>query len=132
MAHTISPLSGALIGPIGIKASFAPAPVSEKIAALPLSLALRPSQIRATAADTAMMIPGAIALSRRYGELVAPITIMAGEGDLIAHVDKHAKRLNAEISHSILRIVPGQGHLYHYAVPEQVAAAIDEMATAHV
>ena len=128
MAHTISPLSGAAIGPVTIKASFAPAPISEKFADLPLALTLRPSQIRATAADTAMMIPGATALSLRYSELAMPITIMAGEGDLIAHVANHAERLAAEIGHSDLRIVPDQGHLFHYAVPDQVAAAIDRIA----
>ncbi|TVV71637.1 alpha/beta fold hydrolase [Sphingomonas solaris] len=129
MAHTISPLTGAMIGPIGIKASFAPAPVSKKFADVPLALALRPSQIRATAADTAMMIPGAIALSRRYGELELPVTIIAGEGDQIAHIDNHACKLAGELSQSVLEIVPGQGHLFHYAVPDQVAAAVDAVAS---
>ncbi len=128
MAHTVSPLSGALMGPIAIKASFAPAPVSPKMAAVPLSLALRPGQIRATAADTALMIPGAVGLSRRYGELTLPVTIMAGEGDLIAHVDRHARKLAADVPQSVLTVVPGQGHLFHYAVPDQVSAAIDAVA----
>ena len=128
MAHTISPLSGALVGPAAIKASFAPAPVCDKFKNFPLALTLRPSQIRATAADTAMMVPGAIALSRRYPELGLPVVIMAGEGDLIAHVGKHAERLAGDIVGSELRIVPEQGHLFHYAVPEQVVAAIDDVA----
>lgn len=127
MAHTVSPLAGALLGPAAIKASFAPAPVSDKFKDFPLALTLRPSQVRATAADTAMMVPGAIALSRRYAELTTPIVIMAGEGDLIAHIDKHAKRLADAIAGSELRIVPGQGHLFHYAVPDQVLAAIDRV-----
>lgn len=127
MAHTVSPLSGALLGPVMIKASFAPAPISEKFADFPLALTLRPSQVRATAADTAMMVPGAIGLSRRYGELDVPIVAMAGEGDLIAHVGKHAERLVSEVARAELRVVAGQGHLFHYAVPEQVVAAIDEV-----
>lgn len=127
MAHTISPLSGALLGPAVIKASFAPAPVSEKFKTFPLALTLRPSQVRATAADTAMMIPGAISLSRRYSELTLPVIIMAGEGDLIAHIGKHAEPLAGDIVNSELRIVPEQGHLFHYAVPGRVLAAIDDV-----
>jgi|TARA_R100000501_G_scaffold17610_2_gene33080 pimeloyl-ACP methyl ester carboxylesterase len=128
MAHTISPLSGALLGPAMVKASFAPAPISEKFEDFPLSLTFRPFQIRATAADTAMMVPAASGLSRRYSELGVPVITMAGKGDLIAHVDKHAERLAGEVSGSDLRIVPDQGHLFHYAVPEQVVAAIRDAA----
>ena len=124
MAHTVSPLSGALMGPAVIAASFAPAPVSDKIKRLPLALTLRPSQVRATAADTALMEPGAITLSRRYAELDLPVVVMAGAGDLIAHVDKHAERLAGDIAGSDLRVVAGQGHLFHYAVPDQVLDAI--------
>ena len=127
MAATVSPLFGALLGPAAIRASFAPAPVSEKFAAFPLALTLRPSQVRATAADTALMVPAAIALSRRYGELALPVVIMAGEGDLIAHVGNHAERLAGDIAGSDLRIVAGQGHLLHYAVPDQVIAAINDV-----
>jgi pimeloyl-ACP methyl ester carboxylesterase len=128
MAHTVSPLTGALMGPVTIKASFAPAPVPDKVKRLPLSLSLRPSQIRATAADTALMEPGAISLSRRYAELSLPVVIMAGDGDLIAHPNKHAERLVGDIAGSDLRIVPGQGHLFHYAVPDQVLDAIGTVA----
>ena len=126
MAHTVSPLSGVLLSPVMIKASFAPAHVSAKFAGLPASLMLRPSQVRATAADTAMMVPGAMSLSGRYAELTVPVIIMAGEGDLIAHVRRHAARLAEEVTGSELRVVPGQGHLFHYAFPEEVVKAIDE------
>jgi pimeloyl-ACP methyl ester carboxylesterase len=125
LAHTISPLAGALLSPAMVKASFAPAPVSDKFKTFPLGLTLRPSQVRATAADTAMMVPSAIVLSRRYKELDLPIVIMAGEGDLIAHIGKHAERLVEEVAKAELRVVPGQGHLFHYAVPEQVVDAIE-------
>jgi pimeloyl-ACP methyl ester carboxylesterase len=124
IANTTAPLTGLLIGPAAVKASFAPAQISEKFASFPKAMALRPSQVRATAADTAMMIPGAIALSKRYGELDLPVIIMAGRGDLIAHVGKHGEKLVGEVKGAELRIVPEQGHLFHYKVPEQVVTAI--------
>jgi pimeloyl-ACP methyl ester carboxylesterase len=41
---------------------------------------------------------------------------------------KHSQavRLHAELPHSHLRLVPGVGHMVHYAVPEEVAEAIEE------
>lgn len=128
LAHTVSPLSGALMGPAAIKASFAPAPVSPRFADFPIGLTMRPSQVRATAADSALMIPGAIALSRRYGELAMPVIVMAGEGDLIARSGNHAERLARDIAGSDLRVLPGEGHLFHYNHPEAVAAAIEDVA----
>jgi pimeloyl-ACP methyl ester carboxylesterase len=128
VANTTAPLAGLLTGPLAVKASFSPAAVPDKFADFPIAMTLRPSQVRATAADTAMMVPGAIALSRRYGEIGMPVIIMAGEGDLIAHVGKHAERLAGELASGELRIVPEQGHLFHYAVPEQVVAAIEAVA----
>lgn len=127
MAHTISPIAGRLMTPPAARASFHPAPVSDKFARFPVGLTLRPSQIRATAADTAMMVPAAIELSRHYSAISVPVIAMAGEGDLIAHKNKHAERLVTDIPDSELRVVRGQGHLFHYAVPEQVVAAIEQV-----
>jgi pimeloyl-ACP methyl ester carboxylesterase len=127
LAYTVVPLTGLMSGPVGIKASFAPAPVPDKIAALPKAMALRPSQVRATAADTALMVPSAVALSKRYGEIAMPVIIMAGAGDVIVHVDEHAERLVHDIAGAKLQVVPAQGHMLHYAVPEAVVAAIDEV-----
>jgi len=125
LANTLAPLTGRIIAPGAIKASFAPALVSRKFDAFPMEMTLRPSQIEATAADTAMMVPSAKRLSGRYAELDTPIIVMAGEGDLITHRDEHAQPFVKQVSAAELRIVPGQGHLLHYAVPDQVVDAID-------
>lgn len=127
LAQTLSPLIGRLIAPIAVKASFAPGPVSDKFANLPAAMTLRPSQIRATAGDTGLMVPAAIALSQRYGELNVPIIVMAGRGDLIAHVSEHAEPFARQVDGADLRIVEGQGHLFHYAVPSQVVAAVRDV-----
>ncbi|WP_375390464.1 alpha/beta fold hydrolase [uncultured Sphingomonas sp.] len=127
LAATVSPLLARITGPLGIKASFAPAPIPDKFSAFPVAMTLRPSQIRATAADTAMMVPAAVMLSRRYAELSVPVVIMAGDGDLIVHKARHADRLAQEVAAADLRVIPGQGHLLHYAVPEQVVTAIHDV-----
>jgi pimeloyl-ACP methyl ester carboxylesterase len=125
LTNTLAPLTGRLIAPAGIKASFAPAPVSEKFSAFPFAMTLRPSQVRATASETALMIPAARRLGRRYGELDLPIVVLAGEGDLITHVDEHAQAFARAAKGAELRVIPGQGHLLHYAVPDQVVSSVD-------
>jgi pimeloyl-ACP methyl ester carboxylesterase len=125
MAHTVSPLAGRLMSPAAVKAAFHPAPVSDKFKLFPVEMTLRPSQIRATAADTAMMVPAAVELSKRYADIQLPVVVLAGEGDLIAHKDKHSERIVSDLPKAELRIVPHHGHLLHYAVPEEVVAAIE-------
>jgi pimeloyl-ACP methyl ester carboxylesterase len=127
VAHTISPLLGRVLAPVAVKAAFAPAAVSKKFADLPVAMMLRPSQVRATAGDTAMMVPAAVTLSKRYGELDLPIVVMAGGGDLIARVGEHAEPFAREVNGADLRIVEEAGHLFHYAVPSQVVAAISDV-----
>lgn len=127
LAQTISPLAGMVTGPVAVKAAFAPAEVSEKFADFPIAMTLRPSQIRATAADTVMMVPAAVSLSQRYSKLNVPMIVMAGDGDLIVHMAKHAERFTDEVSGSELRVMSNQGHLFHYALPEQVATAVDDL-----
>ncbi len=57
LRYTISPLLGRLTVPMVYRKLFAPSPVAERFASeFPLELAVRPSQIRASAAETALMI----------------------------------------------------------------------------
>lgn len=126
LRYTISPLLGKLLQPRLLKGMFAPLPVpaSFSLGSAPY-MSVRPGQIRAESQDGVAMIPGAIAMRHRYQELTMPVVIMAGTGDRVITA-KQPRRLHAQIPHSILRLVPGVGHMIHYAVPEEVAKAIEE------
>lgn len=123
MSHTISPLLGRLMTPTLVKRIFQPAPVADSFAGFPIELALRPSQVRASAADTALMIPAAASLSARYGELTMPVAIVAGDGDKIIDCEQ-AERLHAALPGSTLRLIPGAGHMVHHSATEAVVEAI--------
>ena len=71
------------------------------------------------------MIPVALSMRHRYKELSMPIVIMAGAKDRVVK-DSQAVRLHEEIPHSDLRLIPGVGHMVHYAVPDEVARAVEE------
>jgi pimeloyl-ACP methyl ester carboxylesterase len=89
-------------------------------------LLIRPSQIRAESQDGVTMVPAASAMRHRYRELKLPLIIMAGSEDGVVDAGRHAAQLHQEIPHSIL--VPNAGHMLHYAVPEEVAEAVNVVA----
>jgi len=123
--HTINPFVGEVIAPKLIDRMFSPQGVSPRFAAeYPLSLALRPSQIRAFGEDSARMIAAGEALSRRYHSLFPPIAILAGDADQIVSY-RHAQRLHGEVAGSRLDILPGGSHMVHHIAPERVVRAID-------
>lgn len=127
MRFTVSPIVGRIASPLMKKAIFAPRPVPASFEAFPFEMSLRPSQIRAAAADTALMVPAAAALSRRYGELDLPVEIIAGDGDQVADFAAHAERLSGLLAGSGLHAVPGAGHMVHYAAPEEIVAAVERI-----
>lgn len=129
LRYTLSPLLGRLLMPLLKRAMFSPAPVAERFRAeYSDAMALRPSQIRATSSDGALMIPGAVRLRHRYGDLGAmPVAIVAGRGDKIVF-KRAAERLHAEIPGSTLRIVEGAGHMVHHSAPREVVEAIRSVA----
>jgi pimeloyl-ACP methyl ester carboxylesterase len=125
LRYAIAPLLGwVLMSPV-LRKIFAPDTVTAAFKArFPSALTLRPSQIRASAADTALMIPSAAALRHRHGELPMPVVIMAGSSDEIVATERHSRRLHAAIAHSQFHPIAGAGHMIHHIVPDQVADAI--------
>jgi pimeloyl-ACP methyl ester carboxylesterase len=128
LRYTVSPLLGRLMWPLNVKAMFAPAKVSERFRQLPVWMMLRPKQVRASAAEAALMVPAAMKLSKRYGDLKVPATIIAGTRDKIIDPGSNAERLHEELPNSELHLEPGVGHMTHYAHPDEVMKAVDAIA----
>lgn len=123
---TISPFIGRLMWPALIQKFFSPAPVTFRWnAEFPVWMTLRPSQILASAAETALMTPEAFWLAQRYSELQMPVIIMAGTDDMHVETKLHSERVHDQIPHSQLILVPGVGHMIHHVVPERVLEAIE-------
>jgi pimeloyl-ACP methyl ester carboxylesterase len=127
LRYSISPLLGKLMQPLLFKGMFSPLPIPAGFAkGSTADMSLRPGQIRAESQDGVAMIPGAFAMRHHYQELTMPVVIMAGTKDRVVNVEQ-ARRLHTQIRHSTLRLVPGVGHMLHYAVPEEVAEAVEEV-----
>lgn len=128
MRYTVSPIVARMLWRPIVKRAFAPQQVDARFRELPVWMMLRPKQLRASAAETAMMIPSATSLAKRYPELKVPVIVMSGTKDLIVDFGHNSERLSERIPDSELQLQPGVGHMTHYAHPDQVMAAIDSIA----
>lgn len=130
LRYTVSPPIARLLWPAMIRKLFSPAPVAATFGGVPSEMAIRPSQLRASAAESALMIPDALAVQGRYGELRMPVAIVAGTGDKLADPNDQALRLHRALPDSSLHVVEGCGHMVHHTAPAEVVAAVDTVALA--
>lgn len=127
LRYTVSPVLGWLLMPGFKRMLFAPARVPAPFQAeYSPAMALRPSQIRATSEDGALMVPGVMDLSGRYGELKMPVAIMAGHGDKVVG-NRQAERLHAAIPGSVLRIIEKAGHMVHHLAQRTVLTLVADV-----
>ena len=110
LRYTVAPLLGRIVWPALMRKIFGPAEVPQKFTnGFPAGLALRPSQLRASAAESALMIPDAFGMRGKYGELTMPVVIIAGELDRLIDTDRQSGQLHRDVGHSYLPFGAGLG-----------------------
>ncbi|WP_233849640.1 alpha/beta fold hydrolase [Paraburkholderia sp. HD33-4] len=128
LRYTVSPLTGRVMLRRNVEAMFAPAPMPDRFFdVVPREMLLRPMQIRAAAEDAAFMIPSAAHCCAHYATLKMPVSIFAGDGDKVVAPEAQSVRLRRDLPHSDLTLMPGAGHMVHYALAEEITSAIDRM-----
>ncbi|HEV7441281.1 MAG TPA: alpha/beta hydrolase [Steroidobacteraceae bacterium] len=130
LRYTVSPITARLLWPVMRRKLFSPAGVAPSFTRFPSSMAMRPSQLRASAEESALMVPDAMVLQRQYSELRMPVAVVAGTGDKMVDVDAQSRRLHGEIRQSSLHLVENCGHMVHHTAPRRVMAALEEVARA--
>lgn len=131
LRHTVSPLLGRLVLPRLEARIFAPRPVPPRFAAnFPHGMTLRPGQLRAEAEESAFMVPATEILQGLYGTLEMPVAILAGADDRLIDTASQSARLYRDLPNAELRVLPGIGHMLHWAAPEAVERAIDSVVAA--
>ena len=130
MRHTISPLASRLLWPLLMRKIFGPAPVPRKFARFPSEMAVRPSQLRASAEESLLMIPDAFSYQGTYANLPMPVVIIAGDKDRLVDTDKQSQRLHREVKHSLFIRVRDAGHMVHQTATAAVMSAIDSTSEA--
>jgi pimeloyl-ACP methyl ester carboxylesterase len=126
--YTLAPPLARAIAPRLIRRIFAPQAVPRRFSeGFPLDLALRPSQLRASAAESGLMVPAAAGLAERYSEIGVPLTIIAGTADRIVDY-RQSVHLHECIPGSRLIELPGEGHMVHYFAPRAFLDAVEQFA----
>lgn len=123
--YTISPPLTRLLAPTIMRKVFEPRPVPARFSErFPLDLALRPISIKASAEDSALMVPSAAALQGRYRDLALPTAVLVGAQDGIITPERQSGRLAGEFPERDIEVLPGLGHMIHYDAQHEIVAAI--------
>lgn len=123
--HTVGPLIGLIGANSAIAQMFEPRLVPQAFRdTYSVGLAVRPSQLKAAAAETVMMPWVASKLARQYGVIRLPVSILAGADDAIVDTPSQSGRLHEEIASSTFKSFAGVGHMVHHAVPKDVVNAL--------
>jgi pimeloyl-ACP methyl ester carboxylesterase len=126
--YTVAPLVSRLLWPQMMKTLFGPASIPVKFDGFPKSLAVRPSQIRASASEAAMMVPYALLCPPNLADLEVPVSIIVGGEDRLVNPDKQSGRLEKEnLARPSLRL-SHSGHMVHQTETEAVMDMIDRTA----
>jgi pimeloyl-ACP methyl ester carboxylesterase len=127
LCHTLLPLMGRITWPAVIRSLFSPRGVPAKFWGFSKEMALRPSQLRASAEETALMVPSTEGLADAYKKLTIPVAVICGAGDQI--VDPHqSTKFHRVLKDSTLSTLLFNGHMVHHTALTQVLAAIDGVA----
>jgi pimeloyl-ACP methyl ester carboxylesterase len=125
--YTVAPLLSWAIFPVLQRRIFAPVSVPDIFREqFPKSLALRPVALRAAAEESALMVPAAARAAKHYGALRCPVAVIAGSDDKIVE-RMQAQQLHAILPRSVLKTIPGAGHMVHHVAPAGILDAIDLM-----
>ena len=126
MRYTVTALTGRAMLDRLVKGMFMPRQIPPGFfSVLSREMMLRPVQLRANAEDAAFMMPQARSLSRRYGELRLPVTLIAGAHDKVVDLEAHSRRLHRELAQSRLHVATRAGHMAHYHAADEILAALD-------
>lgn len=119
------PIGMALLGAL-TREVFAPqTPPPGYVTAAAIRLVLRPQTFMNNARDIAVLKAFVAAQAPHYSRISAPTVIITGDSDATVAPEIHAAVLAEAIPQARLEILPGVGHMPHYAAPERVLAAID-------
>ncbi len=128
LAYTITLPLGYFLAAPGARSVFLPQMMPDGFvqdSATPLLL--RPREFIANAYDLVTLKEAVRAQVARYGEIKAPVTIIAGEPDKTVKTDIHARPFAATVQNAKLIVLPDLGHMVQNAVPELVKGEIETM-----
>jgi pimeloyl-ACP methyl ester carboxylesterase len=120
----LTPLLGASVIRGELKKAFSPDPVPKNYLRSVLSEWTRSKKVKAYSLDEASLNDSLKKFSPRYPEITVPVSILAGDSDLIVSEKEQAARLRQALPKSHLVVLPRTGHQIPFTRPQ---AVIDEI-----
>lgn len=135
LAYTITLPLGFFLTEPGARGAFLPQLMPEDfVGNTATRLLLRPREFLANARDLVTLKEAVREQAPRYGNIKVPLVIVAGdEADKTVSTGIHSRPLAAAVPHAKLVVLPGIGHIVHYAAPQLVVREVEAMIaeTAH-
>ncbi|MGI8527822.1 MAG: alpha/beta fold hydrolase [Pseudolabrys sp.] len=130
IARTVILPAGYFLIASGIEAVFAPqSPPPDYARRTGVDMILRPTEFIANAQDLVDLKGFVTAQAPHYGEIKAPVAIIAGDdNDKVVSTKIHSRAIARQLPDAKLTVLPGVGHMVQYAAPDPIAEAIDRMA----
>ena len=128
LAYTITLPLGLILSEPGARSVFAPQAMPAdfvKDSATPLLL--RPREFLANAWDLVTLKAAIAEQAPRYGNIKMPVVVIAGDTDTSVSPNIHSRRLTTAVPNAKLIVLPGVGHMVHYAAPDVVVREIEAM-----
>jgi len=124
----LTPLFAATFVRSELKKAFSPDPVPKNYLRSVLSEWTRPKKIKAYSLDEVSLNDSLKRLSPRYPEITIPVSILAGDSDLIVPEKDNAERLHQALPKSRLILLPKTGHQIPFTRSQ---AVLDEIERVH-
>nr|WP_246413222.1 alpha/beta hydrolase [Methylobacterium brachythecii] len=124
----MNPAMGRLVAAQSFRHAFRPEMVPRRFETdFPVEIAMSATQLRAATEDASTMNAAAKQLQHTYARLELPVAILSGSADAVVDLHEQSRRLHGEIGGSSLKILPGLGHMIHYAGIGPIGRAIDTL-----
>jgi pimeloyl-ACP methyl ester carboxylesterase len=128
LRYTVAPIISLAILPAMLRKIFEPHPVPQDFKRkFPISLALRPKQLRAAAEESALLIPAAAQLQSQYPRIKCPVRLFHGDEDRFIESEQ-SRHLHQALPRSVLHFVQNAGHMVHYADPRIISQTVEAAA----
>jgi pimeloyl-ACP methyl ester carboxylesterase len=123
----LTPLLGASIVRGELKKAFSPDPVPKNYLRSVLSEWIKPNKVKAYSIDETSLNESLKKFSPRYSEIVVPVSILAGDSDLIVAEKDNAERLHQVLPKSRLIVLAKTGHQIPFTRSQAVFDEIERV-----
>src|SRR6266436_4869040 len=123
----LTPLFGASVVRSELKKAFSPDPVPKNYLRSVLFEWTRPKKVKWYSVDDALLNDCLRKFSPRYSEISVPVSILAGDSDLIVSEKDNATRLHQALPKSHLIVLPKTGHQIPFTRSQAVIDEIERL-----